>query len=253
MEKDEDVLRAIEEYAVECSILKVMGREYLDYAVDEGVQMLGGAGFSADYAMERHHRNSRIFEGTNEINRLLIPGMLLKRATKGQIPLLNEARKLLGEMLDPMPPQEETGVLLEAETKGVAAAKKVCLLTLGAAAEKFGQDIVDQQEVLVCASNMVMDTYVMESALLRVQKKIEAEGEGKTGLVRDITRTFVGDALGRIELEARHALAAVAEGDPLRTLLSAVRKLLRHIPHNSIPARRRIAGSAIEAEAYPLG
>ncbi len=249
------VLEAIEEYAVECSIIKVLGSEIVDYAVDEGVQIYGGYGFSRDYPMERHYRDARInriFEGTNEINRLLIPGMLMKRALKGQLPLLNAAQKLQGEILNPVPLQEESGALLEAERRAVAAAKKVSLLILGAAAQKYALDLANQQEVLMCASNIIIDTYAMESALLRALKTAAAEGAEKTALIQDVTRTFINDALGRIELEARQALAALSEGDTLRTQLAALKKLLRYTPYNTIAARRRIAQAIIRAEAYPL-
>ncbi len=249
------VLEAIEEYAVECSMIKVLGSEYLSYAVDEGVQIYGGYGFSSDYPMERHYRDARInriFEGTNEINRLLIPGMLMKRAVKGQLPLLGAAQKLLAELLEPAPLQEESGALLEAERRAVAAAKKISLLILGAAAQKYGADLANEQEVLMCASNIVMDTYTMESALLRALKKTAAEGADRTALALDITRTFVNDALGRIELEARQALAMLSEGDTLRTHLAALRKILRHTPCNTIAARRRIAQAVIQAESFPL-
>ena len=249
------VLEAIEEYAVECSIIKVLGSEVLSYAVDEGVQIYGGYGFIRDYPMERHYRDARInriFEGTNEINRLLIPGMLMKRAIKGQLPLLNAAQKLMGELLAPAPLEEDSGALLEAERRAVTAAKKISLLILGAAAQKFGTGLADEQEVLMSASNIIMDTYTMESALLRALKKAAAEGAEKTVLVLDITRTLINDAVGRIELEARQALAAISEGDTLRTHLAALRKLLRHTPLNTVAARRRIAQAVIRAEGYPL-
>ncbi len=251
----EQVLDAIEEYAVECSIIKVLGSEYLSYTVDEGVQIYGGYGFIRDYPMERYYRDARInriFEGTNEINRLLIPGMLMKRAMKGQLPLLNAALKLMGDLLSPSPLEEETGALLEAERRAAAAAKKISLLILGAAAQKYGTGLANEQEVLMCASNIIMDTYTMDSALLRALKKTAAEGVEKNALVLEIVRTFVNDALGRIELEARQALAAISEGDVLRTHMAALRKLLRHTPANTIAARRGIAQAVIQAECYPL-
>lgn len=255
MEDPGQVLAGIEEYAVECSIIKVLGSEFLDYATDEDVQIHGGYGFSQEYPAERYFRDARInriFEGTNEINRLLISGMLLKRAVKGQLPLLAAAQKLLGEILSFSSLQEETGALLEAEKRAVANGKKIALLILGAAAQKHGMDLSNQQEVLMYASNVIMDTYAMESALLRAFKMIQAEGHEKTALIQDITRTFINDAMNHIEMEAKQALAAISEGDTLRTHLSALKKFLRYTPVNTVAARRRIAAAVIQAETYPF-
>ena len=178
--------------------------------------------------------------------------MLMKRALKGQLPLLDAAQKLQRELLNPIPLQEESTALMEGERRAVAAAKKISLLILGAAAQKYALELADQQEVLMCASNIISDTYAMESALLRALKTSPAKSTEDAALIQDITRTFISDALGRIELESRQALAAISEGDTLRTHLAALKKLLRHNPYNTIAARRRIARAIIRVEAYPL-
>src|ERR671921_233406 len=212
--KDPDAkLRSIEEYAAECSIIKVALSEYCDFVADEMVQIYGGYGYSADYPAERAYRDSRInriFEGTNEINRMLIPGMLMKRAMAGKLALLPAAQKLMQEVLEPsMPSFDEDESVLAAEMKLAQNAKKVALLTLGTAAQKYMMALAEQQEVLIGASNIIMDVFAMESAILRAQKLAAAQGEDAAALHLDMVRVFCNDAVERVEAEAKNTLAAV--------------------------------------------
>jgi alkylation response protein AidB-like acyl-CoA dehydrogenase len=242
------VLKAIEEYAIECSILKVFCSEVLDFVVDEAVQVYGGYGYSAEYPVERYYRDSRvnrIFEGTNEINRLLIPGMLLKRAAAGQLPLQTAARAVVDEVMSASMPTEPSGPL-GAELAALAQAKKALLFTAGSASQKFGESIRDQQEVLMHLSNMVMEVFAMDTALHRLTKKNSAD------LQADITRTFINDAMSRLEFSAKQTLAAVAEGDALRTQLAALRRLLRWIPINTVKTRQRIADYLTDQGRYSV-
>jgi alkylation response protein AidB-like acyl-CoA dehydrogenase len=240
MDNAADVLKAIEEYAIECSILKVFGSETLDFVVDEAVQVYGGYGYSAEYPVERYYRDSRvnrIFEGTNEINRLLIPGMLLKRAAKGQLPLHAAARAVVDEVMSASMSNESTGPL---------QAKKALLFTAGAALQKYGEGIRDEQEVLMHLSNMVMEAYAVDTAVTRLAKKTS------TDIHREVAATFINDSMGRIEFAARQVLAAVAEGDNLRMQLAALRRLLRWTPINTVRARQKIADFLTDSNRYAL-
>lgn len=247
-------LRAIEEYAVECSIDKVACSEYCDYVADEMVQIYGGYGYSADYPAEKSYRDSRInriFEGTNEINRMLIPGMLMKRAMKGQLALMPAAQKLMEEVMSPsMPSFEEDEGVLAAEAKLVANAKKVALLVAGTAAQKYMMTLADQQEVLIGIADIVIDIFAMETAVLRAQKMAATKGEETSARYIDMARVFSNDAVERIETNAKNTLAAMAEGDELRTLLAALRRFTKHTPINTVAARQRIADVLIKANKY---
>src|SRR6185436_4323093 len=243
-----DVLKAIEEYAIECSILKVFGSEMLDFVVDEAVQVYGGYGYSAEYPVERYYRDSRvnrIFEGTNEINRLLIPGMLLKRAATGQLALHAAARTVVDEVMSASLPGEPSGPL-GVELAALAQAKKALLFTAGSALQKFADSIRDEQEVLMHISDMVMEVFAMDTAIHRLMKK------NSSGPHADVVRTFINDAMGRMELSAKQVLAAVADGDALRTQLAALRRLLRWMPVNTVKARQRIADFLIDNGRYSL-
>jgi alkylation response protein AidB-like acyl-CoA dehydrogenase len=250
----ESKLRAIEEYAVECSIIKVALSEYCSYVADEMVQIYGGYGYSADYPAERAYRDSRInriFEGTNEINRMLIPGMLMKRAMTGQLALLPAAQKLMEEVLSPsMPGFDEDEELLATEMKLAQNAKKVALMALGTAAQKYMMGLSDQQEILIGIADIIIDTYAMESAILRAQKLAVSQGEEAAARYIDITRVFCNDAVERIEANAKNMLAAMSEGDELRTLLAALRRFTKWTPMNTIVARQRIADTMIQANKY---
>jgi alkylation response protein AidB-like acyl-CoA dehydrogenase len=253
--KDMDArLRAIEEYAAECSIIKVALSEYCDYVVDEMVQIYGGYGYSADYPAERAYRDSRInriFEGTNEINRMLIPGRLMKSALSGNLALLPAAQALMDEVLSPqIGGFDDDDSLLAAEQKLTANAKKVALMTLGTAAQKYMMKLADQQEILMGVADIIMDTYAMESAILRARKLVASQSEKAAERYLDMTRVFCNDAVERIEAKAKNTLAGMSEGDELRTLLAALRRFTKLQPMNTIAARQRIADDLIAANKW---
>jgi alkylation response protein AidB-like acyl-CoA dehydrogenase len=247
-------LRAIEEYAVECSIIKVALSEYADFVADEMVQIYGGYGYSADYPAERAYRDARInriFEGTNEINRMLIPGMLMKRALTGGLALLPAAQGLMEEILSPsMQSFEEDEGVLATEHKLAQNAKKVGLMVLGTAAQKYMMTLADQQEILMGAADIIIDGYAMESAILRAQKLAQAQGEEAAARYLDMTRVFCNDAVERIDASAKNTLAAMNEGDDLRALLAALRRFTKQTPVNTVAARQRIADVLIKANKY---
>jgi alkylation response protein AidB-like acyl-CoA dehydrogenase len=247
------IMKGIEEYAIECSILKVYGSEVLGYATDEMVQIYGGYGYSEEYPAERAYRDARInriFEGTNEINRMLIPGMLLKRAMKGDLPITKAVQQLMEELLSFPSSEEESDTVLAEEAKLVRNAKKVALMLAGAAAQKYGTKLNDQQELLLGVANIIMEIYAMESTLLRTLKYIQANGEAKAQLHIEATRTFINDAVDRVEVFARPMLAALAEGDNLRMQLAALKRFTKHTPYNTIQSRQAIADAIIEQRRY---
>jgi alkylation response protein AidB-like acyl-CoA dehydrogenase len=244
------VLAALEEFAVEASILKVAGSEMIDFAVDENVQIHGGNGFVRDYTAERMYRDARvnrIFEGTNEINRLLIPGMLIRRALKGTLALIPAAKKLQDEILTPSLAEPGGSEPLDNERRSVAAMKKTALMVLGTAMQTFGEKLTDQQEVLTSAADVIIDVYAAESVLLRAA---QASGAG-AALAVAAAEVYITDAAARVEIAARSALAAMAEGDTLRTLLAALRRVLKTTPVNTVARRRHIADAIVERKAYP--
>jgi alkylation response protein AidB-like acyl-CoA dehydrogenase len=247
-------LQSIEEYAVESSINKVACSEALDYVVDEMVQIYGGYGYSADYPAEKAYRDSRInriFEGTNEINRMLIPGMLLKRAMKGRLALMQAAKALQDEVLNPQISFDDDTSLLAAELKLAKNAKKIALMVLGWAAQKYMTELQNQQEVLLNCADLIMDAYQMESAILRTLKFAEKSGEDTAGRCIDITQVFCNDAIQRVEMKARNTLAAIAEGDEMRVLLTALKRYTKNnSPVNTVAARQRIADVLIDANTY---
>jgi alkylation response protein AidB-like acyl-CoA dehydrogenase len=251
----QETRKAIEEYAVECSIIKVWGSEMVDYVVDETVQIYGGYGFVEEYPAERAYRDARInriFEGTNEINRLIITGFLLKRAMSGQLALMPAIKKLMDEVLaGPSQGEEVEGPLAE-ERKLVRQAKKLGLFAAGAATQKYMQAIQDQQEVMGAIADMVIEIYAMESAVLRAQKLIERNGEGAATLPVAMTRVYLASAMEKIEAAARKVIAAVAEGDMLRTQLAVLRRLAKYEPFNTIELRQLIASKVIERGKYTL-
>ncbi|HWN08952.1 MAG TPA: acyl-CoA dehydrogenase family protein [Pyrinomonadaceae bacterium] len=247
-------MKAIEEYSAECSIIKVALSEYCDFVVDEMVQIYGGYGYSAHYPAERAYRDSRInriFEGTNEINRMLIPGRLMKSALSGKLALLPAAQGLMDEILSPpMAGFDDDEGVLAAEQKLAKNAKKVALMTLGTAAQKYMMALGDQQEVLMGIADIIMDAYAMESAILRTQKLAASQGEAAAARYIDMTQVFCNDAVERIEARAKNTLAGIAEGDELRTLLAALRRFTKMTPMNTITARQRIADVLIGANKY---
>jgi alkylation response protein AidB-like acyl-CoA dehydrogenase len=247
--------KAIEEYAVECSILKVWGSEMVDYVVDETLQIYAGYGFVEEYPAERAYRDARInriFEGTNEINRLIITGFLLKRAMSGQLPLMPAIKKLMDEVLSGPSAGEEFEGPLADERKLVANAKKLGLFVAGAATQKYMQAIQDQQEVMGAIADMTIEIYAMESAVLRAQKIVEQKGESAAALPIAMTRVYMTQALEKVEAAAKRVIADVAEGDMLRTQMAILRRLAKHEPFNTIALRQQIAGKTIERGKYTL-
>jgi alkylation response protein AidB-like acyl-CoA dehydrogenase len=250
-------LGALQEYAVECSILKVIGTETLDFMADEAVQIFGGYGFCSGYDVERAYRDqrvNRIFEGTNEINRLLITDMLMKRSMKGQLPLLAAAQKLTDEILG-MAPIEETDNddPLAGEAMLVQGGRKAFLLVAGSAAKRFMLGLEQEQEVVGAISNLVMAVYSMESVLLRTQKKLGKSGASGNEADVAVARVCMHEAADHMEMEARRALARIAEGDRLRTHLSVLRRFLRRTPPDSVGLKRQLADRALEINHYPFG
>jgi butyryl-CoA dehydrogenase len=249
-------LKAIEEYAVECSIIKVWGSEMIDYIVDEMVQIYAGYGFVEEYPAERAYRDARInriFEGTNEINRLIITGFLLKRAMSGQLPLMPAIKKLMDEVLSGPTLSEDDDGPMAAERKLAASAKKLGLFVSGAATQKYMQAIQDQQEVMGAIADMTIEIYAMESAVLRAQKLVESKGEKGASLAVAMTRVYLTQAMDTIESAAKKVIAAVADGDMLRTQLAILRRLAKYEPFNTIELRQQIAQRVIEAGKYTIG
>ncbi|MCH4827686.1 MAG: acyl-CoA dehydrogenase family protein [Planococcus sp. (in: firmicutes)] len=246
------VADSIAEFAVECSLNKFFGTETLDYIVDEGVQLHGGYGFMQEYEIERIYRDSRInriFEGTNEINRLLVPGTLLRKAMKGELPLLQHAQKLQEELLMMMP--EEVGTeALDQEKYLVKNAKKIALLAAGLAAQTYGSKLEAEQEVLVNIADIVSNVFAMESVVLRTEKAIAASGEEKAKQKLLYTQIYCQEAFDQIERDAKETLIAAIEGDNQRMMLSALRKLTRSTPYNVIAKKREAAVKLIDVEKY---
>jgi hypothetical protein len=252
----EAALKRIEEYDVECSMVKVFCSEILDWIVDENVQIFGGAGYVEDYPAERYWRDARvnrIYEGTNEINRLLVPGRLIRRAMKGELPIFQKALALLDELTSgPSREAPEEG-FLAAEARMLAGAKKVALMCLGTAVQKLGEALKDEQEVLGHFADIAMATYALESALLRTRKRAAARGEEAARLQEAAVRCYAQDAMDEIEASARKLLATVEEGDTLRTLLAALKRFTKRDVCNTVALRRKVADAAIAQVGYPLG
>src|SRR5437660_188760 len=248
-------MKVLEEYAIESSIAKVYGSEMLDFVVDEGVQIFGGYGFHEEYPVCRAYRDSRInriFEGTNEINRMLIIQMLMKRAMGGQLPLIPAAMKLADEILaGPSFEEVPEGVLAD-ETRVVANAKKMFLQAAGGAVQKFREKLADEQELIGALSNMVMEIYAMESCVLRAQKAAASHGEPAAAVMIDAARVFINDAAERVECEARRAIAAIHEGDMLATQMAVLKRFAKRAPVDTIALRRRVAASVQAQDRYPL-
>lgn len=247
-----EVAKSIAEYAIECSLNKVFGSETLDYVVDEAVQIHGGYGFMAEYEVERVYRDSRInriFEGTNEINRLLVPGTYLRKALKGELPLFQKAQSLQEELMMLMPEEVGDGTL-EQEKYLLKNAKKIGVLIAGLAAQKYGKELQKVQEVLVNIADIVSNVYAMESAILRTEKAIAKTGEEKNKQKLLYTQVYCQEAFNEIESHAKESLIAVESGDSLRMMMSALRKFTRHTPINVIGKKREIASAIIDKNAY---
>jgi alkylation response protein AidB-like acyl-CoA dehydrogenase len=246
---------AIRKYALECSVMKVYGSEMFDYVVDECVQIYGGYGYVEDYPAEGAYRDSRInriWEGTNEINRLLIVGMLMRAALKGELPLLEVIKKTTEELLTFRPSFDEEEGLLEKEKKMISNAKKIGLLAAGAATQKYMQKLESEQEIVGLIAEMIIEIFAMESAFLRTLKKIEKDGEENSKIQLAATEVYINDTFPQIERRAKQIFAAIAEGEELRTQLMALKRLAKYTPINTIARRRAIADSVIPVARYHL-
>ncbi|HEY4819084.1 MAG TPA: acyl-CoA dehydrogenase family protein [Candidatus Acidoferrum sp.] len=254
-DKIQSAMKVLEEYAIESSIAKVYGSEMLDYVVDEAVQIFGGYGFHEEYPVCRAYRDSRInriFEGTNEINRMLIIQMLMKRAMGGQLALIPAAMKLADEILaGPSFEEAPEGVLAD-EARVVANAKKMFLQAAGGAVQKFREKLAEEQELIGALSNIVMEIYAMESCLLRAQKAAAAKGESATQMMIDAARVFIAEAAERVEHEAKRAVTAVNEGDMLMTQMAVLKRFGKRVPVDTIALRRGVAAAIQAQDRYPF-
>ena len=249
------IRKGIEEYAVECSILKVWGSEMLDSVVDHVVQIHGGYGFVEEYPAERAYRDSRvnrIFEGTNEINRMIITGWLMKRAMGGQLALMPAIKKLMDEVLSGPSMGEELEGALAAERTLLANAKKAALFVAGVASQRYMMELAEQQEVMAALADVIIEVFAMDSALLRTMKLVQSRGENAVALPIAMTQVYLSEAMARIEVGARRVLAAAAEGDNLRIQTTVLRRLMKHEPTNVIGLRQQIATRTIEAGRYTI-
>ncbi|WP_232696719.1 acyl-CoA dehydrogenase family protein [Brevibacillus daliensis] len=247
-----EVAKAIAEYAIECSINKVFGSEVLDFCVDEGLQIHGGYGFMSEYEIENMYRDSRInriFEGTNEINRLLIPGTLVKKAMKGELPLLQAAAGLQDELMSYYPEEIEDAPLA-VEKHLIDVTRKIILMVAGSALMKYQKELEKEQELLSIAADMLIELYSMDSVVKRTEKALVKNGEEKEQHKLTMTAVYVQEAFDRIEAGAKEALAAMEEGDDLRMRLSILKKLTRRDSFNIIQAKRTITAKVLEADGY---
>lgn len=247
------ILKGVEQFAPEAAILKVNGSEVLDYVVDEGVQVYGGMGYSADAPMERAYRDSRInriFEGTNEINRMLTVDMILKRAMKGELNLMEPAMKVMQELMTIPDFGEEEETLFSKEKKYIANFKKAILMTAGGAAQKLMMDLGKEQEILMNISDMAIDTYLAESLQLRVEKLVSIRGEEACKVQLDMMRVFIVDAADRIHKNGKEAINGFAQGDEQRMMLLGLKRFTKTEPFNTKDARRNVAAVLIETNNY---
>ncbi|MBL0152446.1 MAG: acyl-CoA dehydrogenase family protein [Chitinophagaceae bacterium] len=251
--EEEALLGGAEEFAIECAMLKVYGSEVLDYVVDEGVQIHGGNGFSAEYNISRAYRDSRInriYEGTNEINRLLTLDMTLKRAMQGRLDLMGPAMAVSKELMSIPDFGAEDETPFAKERKLIAGLKKAILLTSGAAVQKLMMKIDSEQEVLMNIADMAIDTYNAESLYLRVARMVEEKGEEASRFHLDIMRTYLYDAADRVNKAGKDAINSFADGDEQRMILMGLRRFTKAEPFNVKDARRRIADRLIEVGKY---
>ncbi|HRJ36899.1 MAG TPA: acyl-CoA dehydrogenase family protein, partial [Flavobacteriales bacterium] len=253
MDKEKALLKGVEQFAAEAAILKIAGSEALDYVVDEGVQIYGGMGYSAEAPMERAYRDSRInriFEGTNEINRMLIVDMLMRKAMKGELDLMGPAMKVAQELMSIPDFGAGKEGLFAKEKKYLSNYKKAVLMVAGSAAQKLMNDLAKEQEVLTNIADMVIDTYLAESTLLRVEKIISMKGEAESAVYIDIAQVLLYDIADRINKSGKDAINSYAEGDELRMMLMGLKRFTKTEPLNTKEARRRIAAKLIEANKY---
>jgi butyryl-CoA dehydrogenase len=248
--------KRIEECAVECSILKVYGSEMLTLVADELIATMGGYGYVEEYPAERYYRDARInriFEGTNEINRLIITGWLMKRAMSGQLPLLSAIKKLMDEVTQPssLDGRGETGEVLAREAEALASTKKVALFAAGVASQRFMTALQDQQEVMADLADIIMQVYALESSLLRA-KKLAGAGHGSAEAAAAMTGLLADETIALAEQASRRVLAACGEGDLLRTQLAILRRLARFTPADAVGQSRSVALHCIQLERYPF-
>jgi len=252
---NEALLGAAEEYAIECAILKVYGSEVLDFVVDEGVQIHGGNGFSAEYNISRAYRDSRInriYEGTNEINRLLTLDMTLKRAMQGRLNLMGPAMDVQKELMSIPDFGSEDDTPFADERKLIANFKKAILMVSGAAVQKLMAKIENEQEVLMNIADMAINTYMAESILMRTMKITEQQGVAKASLYLEMTKIFLYDAADSINKSGKDAINAFADGDEQRMILIGLKRFTKADPFNTKAARRTIADALIDAGKYFL-
>ncbi len=250
-----EIQKRIEEYAVECSILKVWGSEMLDMVVDHVVQIFAGYGYVEEYPAERAYRDSRInriFEGTNEINRMIITGWLMKRAMTGQLPLLGAIKQIMDEVMAGPVASEDTEGPLAGEHKLLASAKKLSLFAAGAASQKYMQALAEQQEIMGALADCISEVYALESCILRTEKLMQSRGEAGAAQAIAMTQYYAAKAIDTVERSTRKVIAAVAEGDMLRTQMAILRRLGKHEPANTIALGRQIARHVLDAGKYSL-
>jgi alkylation response protein AidB-like acyl-CoA dehydrogenase len=248
-------LKGVEQFAIECAMLKVHGSETLDYVVDEGVQIYGGMGYSAEAPMDRAYRDARInriFEGTNEINRMLTVDMILRRAMKGEIDLMTPAMKVAGELMSIPEPFEDDGTLFCAHKENLRKFKKAIMMVAGSAVQKLMQSLAKEQEILMDIADMAIETYACESTMLRVEKIVAARGAENCQELIDIVNVLFNDAADRINIKGKNAINSFADGDEQRMMLMGLKRFTRTEPFNVKEARRRIAALAIDANQYPF-
>jgi alkylation response protein AidB-like acyl-CoA dehydrogenase len=253
MDKAQAELKGVEQYAIECAMLKVHGSETLDYVTDEGVQIYGGMGFSAEAPMDRAYRDARInriFEGTNEINRMLTVDMILKRAMKGELDLMGPAMKVANELMEIPDFGEEDTTLFAAEKKAIAQYKKAILLVAGGAVQKLMQSLAKEQEVLMNIADMAIKTYVAESTMLRVEKLVSMRGEAACGEYIDMMKVLFYDTADQLFVLGKNAINSFAEGDEQRMMTIGVKRWTKYEAYNCKEARQRIANKMIEANKY---
>lgn len=253
MAKDQAILKGVEQFAVEAAIMKVFGSEVLDFIADEGVQIYGGMGYSADAPMERAYRDSRInriFEGTNEINRLLTVDMMIRRAMKGEIDLLGPATKIAGELMSIPDFGSPDTALFATEKKYIKNFKKAALMVAGSAVQKLMTNLSSEQEIVMNIADMLIDVYVGESLQLRVEKLVSVKGEEACALHLDMLRTWLADSAERIHKAGKDAICSFAEGDEQRIMLSGLKRFTKTDPYNTKNARRRIAAKMSAENKY---
>jgi hypothetical protein len=256
MESGKARLKSLEEFAIECAILKVHGSEVLDFVVDEGVQIYGGMGFSAEGPMDRAYRDARInriFEGTNEINRMLTIDMLMKRAMKGTLDLMTPAMAVQKELMavPDFSATDDEGVFSR-EKKALRNLKKAGLMVAGAAVQKFMMKLSDEQEVLMNLADMLIEGYVAESVLLRVEKMIGLRGEANCQIEKQMATIYLHQAIEKAGAAGKEAIYAFADGDELRLMLLGLKRFTKIDPYNLKEARRKVANHIIEKGEYPF-